>query len=158
MERKNYLPTLFSRPGFPFGRIGDWQSEIEGFFDEFARRRKLATSNEFDQFNPSIDIAETNDAIDLTAELPGCEPKDVDISVTGQNLTIRGEKKAEAEKKDKNWHMVERAYGAFSRTIPLAFSPDPNKVEASFDKGVLKVHVVKPPEAKNETKKIAIKS
>ena len=77
--------------------------------------------------------------------------------VTGQTITIRGEKKSEKETKGKNWQMSERSYGSFSRAIPLEFSVDPAKVKATFDKGVLKVHVPKPPEAKSETKKIAIK-
>jgi len=158
MANKSMLPALSMRPGWPFGRLADWSSEFENFFDDFARRRSLLPSDGVQEFNPSIDIAETGDAIDMTAELPGCDPKDVEISVTGQTVTIRGEKKAESERKDKNWHMVERSYGAFSRSIPLGFNVDPAKVDATYDKGVLKVHVMKPPEAKNETKKITIKS
>jgi len=158
MEQRNNLPTLFTRPSWALGRLGDWPSEFERFFDEFARRRWPASFSGVEAFNPSIDVAETPEAIDVTAELPGCESKDVDISVTGQTVTIRGEKKSEKETKGKNWQMSERSYGSFSRTIPLGFDVDAAKVEATFDKGVLKVHVAKPPEAKNETKKIEIKS
>ena len=157
MEQRKNLPALFARPSWALGRFSDWPSEVERFFDDVARRRWPASFNGDEAFNPSIDVAETGDAIDVTAELPGCELKDVDISVTGQTITIRGEKKSEKETKGKNWQMSERSYGSFSRQIPLDFSVDPAKVEATFDKGVLKVHVPKPPEAKSETKKIAIK-
>ena len=157
MEQRSNLPALFARPSWALGRFSDWPSEVERFFDDFARRRWPASFNGGEVFNPSIDVAETGDAIDVTAELPGCESKDVDISVTGRTMTIRGEKKSEKETKGKNWQMSERSYGSFSRVIPLEFSVDPAKVEATFDKGVLRVHVPKPPEAKSETKKIAIK-
>ena len=89
------------------------------------------------------------------ADIAGVRVKDVDISVTGQTITIRGEKKSET--KGKNWQRSERSYGSFSRAIPLEFSVDPAKIEATFDKGVLKVHVPKPAEANSETKKIEIK-
>jgi HSP20 family protein len=158
MEQRSNLPALFTRPSWALGRFSDWPSEFERFFDDFARRRLPASFNGVEAFNPSIDVAETSDAIDVTVELPGCESKDVDVSVTGQTVTIRGEKKSDKESKGKNWQMSERSYGSFSRAIPLDFSVDAGKIEATFDKGVLKVHVPKPPEAKSETKKIAIKS
>jgi Hsp20/alpha crystallin family len=83
-------------------------------------------------------LPRVKDAIDLTAELPGAEEKDVDVTLADGMLTIRGEKKTERDEqdKDKNWHVVERSYGSFSRIIPLPFDPDPGKVEAKFDKGV----------------------
>ncbi|MFZ2105737.1 MAG: Hsp20/alpha crystallin family protein [Roseiarcus sp.] len=73
------------------------------------------------------------------------------------NITIRGEKKSEKETRGKNWQMSERSYGSYSRGIPLEFTVDPAKIEATFDKGVLKVHVPEPAEAKSEIKKIEIK-
>jgi HSP20 family protein len=108
---------------------------------------------------PKIDIAETKDAIDLTAELPGVGEKDVDVTLADGMLTIRGEKKTERDErnKDKNWHVVERSYGSFSRAIPLPFDPDPAKVEAMFDKGVLHIHLPKPAEMAKKQQKIEIK-
>jgi HSP20 family protein len=84
---------------------------------------------------PKIDIVESKDAMNLTAELPGVEEKDVDVTLADGVLTIRGEKKSERDEqdKDKRWHVVERSYGSFSRTISLPFDPDPAKVEAKFD-------------------------
>jgi HSP20 family molecular chaperone IbpA len=95
-----------------------------------------------------IDLAESKDAIEVTAELPGVDEKDLDVTLANGMLTIRGEKRTEHDEqdKDKNWHVVERSYGSFSRAIPLPFDPDPAKVEAKFDKGVLHIHLPKPAE------------
>jgi HSP20 family protein len=74
-------------------------------------------------------------------------------------LTIRGEKRTERDEQDKdmNWHLVERRYGSFSRAIPLPFEPDPAKVEAKFDRGVLHIRLPKPAEVAKKQKKIEIK-
>src|SRR5438128_10306686 len=112
-----------------------------------------------DELSPKIDIAESKDAIDMTAELPGVDEKDLDVTLANGVLTIRGEKKTERDEqdKDKNWHVVERSYGSFSRAIPLPFDPDPAKVEAKFDKGVLHIRLPKPAEVAQKQQKIEIK-
>jgi HSP20 family protein len=109
--------------------------------------------------SPRVDIAESKDAIEVTAELPGVDEKDLDVTLTNGMLTVRGEKKStrDEQDKDKNWHVVERSYGSFSRTIPLPFGPDPAKVEAKFDKGVLHIHLPKPAEVAKKQQKIEIK-
>jgi HSP20 family protein len=109
--------------------------------------------------SPNIDVAESKDAIVMTAELPGVDEKDVDVILADGMLTVRGEKKTERDEqdKDKNWHVVERSYGSFNRTIPLPFDPDPAKVEAKFDKGVLRIHLPKPAEVAKKQQKIEIK-
>jgi HSP20 family protein len=109
--------------------------------------------------SPKIDVGETKDAIEVTAELPGVDEKDLDLTLADGVLTVRGEKKSarEEQDKDKNWHVVERSYGSFSRTIPLPFDPDPAKVEAKFDKGVLHIHLPKPAEVAKKQQKIEIK-
>jgi HSP20 family protein len=95
----------------------------------------------------------------VTAELPGVDEKDVDVTLEQDVLTIRGEKKTarDEQNKDKNWHVVERSYGSFSRAIPLPFDPDPAKVEAKFDKGVLHIHLPKPAEVAKKQQKIEVK-
>ncbi|MDJ1158055.1 Hsp20/alpha crystallin family protein [Chelatococcus sp. SYSU_G07232] len=138
--------------------FADLQKEIDQVFDDFLGRRWPMSVGAMGQFTPLVDVAETADAIDITAELPGCDPKDVEVTATDSTLTIRGEKKSEKETKDRNWQMVERSYGAFVRTLPIPFAVDPAKVDATFDKGLLKIHLPKPPEAKSEAKKITIKS
>jgi len=95
----------------------------------------------------------------VTAELPGVDEKDLDVTLINGMLTVRGEKRTERDEqdKDKNWHVVERSYGSFSRAIPLPFDPDPAKVEAKFDKGVLRIHLPKPAEVAQKQQKIEIK-
>ncbi|MGD0762359.1 MAG: Hsp20/alpha crystallin family protein [Roseiarcus sp.] len=94
----------------------------------------------------ALDIAETKDAVEISTELPGVDEGDVKVSVEGQSVVIAGEKKSESEEKSKSWHVVERSYGAFRRVVPLNFTPDPAKIKATADKGVLHVTVGKPPE------------
>jgi len=95
----------------------------------------------------------------VTAELPGVDEKHLDVTLADGVLTVRGEKKTarDEQDKDKNWHVVERSYGSFSRAIPLPFDPDPAKVEAKFDKGVLHIHLPKPAEVAKKQQKIEIK-
>jgi len=104
---------------------------------------------------PRVDVSETDQAIEVTAELPGLEDKDVEIDFTDDVLTIKGEKKSEKEETDKNRYISERTYGSFVRSIQLPSGIDPAKIEASIDKGVLTVRVPKP--APTVTKKIEIK-
>lgn len=86
---------------------------------------------------PSIDVIETDDGLELTAELPGVAEDDIDLRVDGDILTISGEKRN--ERKDERNRLVERSYGSFTRSIQLPFIPDSNKVEADCDRGVLTI-------------------
>jgi len=101
-----------------------------------------------------MNLAESENDITLTAELPGVDPKDVDISVSNNVLTIRGEKKEEKEDKKRNYHYVERSYGSFHRSVQLPNSADPDKVDASYKNGILTVTLQKRPDAK--PKRIAV--
>jgi HSP20 family protein len=107
---------------------------------------------------PRMDMAETDDSIEITAELPGVDEKDLDVSVEGDVLVIKGEKKSESEEKKKDYHVVERSYGSFRRSIRLPGVVDPEKVKAAFDKGVLRVTLPKPQEAKQNRRRIEVKS
>lgn len=98
---------------------------------------------------PRVDIHEENDRIEVCAELPGVAQKDIDLSIDGDVLTIRGEKRN--ERKDVQAHVVERSYGSFQRSIQLPFAPDPDKVEANCDNGVLTVSI--PNEAQRESRR-----
>lgn len=105
---------------------------------------------------PRIDVSETEQAIELQAELPGMEEKDVDVLVQDHVLTIRGEKKLEKEEKQKNYHVVERQYGSFQRSFELPDIVDEGKIAARFDKGVLCVTLPKSAKAQETTRKISI--
>jgi HSP20 family protein len=153
--------------GFPslFGRdndgLGSLFREIEKSFDDFSRRSPMAAFGGFGgtSATPKVDIAEGKDGIEVTAELPGVDEKDIDITLADGMLTIRGEKKTERDEadKEKNWHLVERSYGAFSRSIPLPYQPDSAKTEAKFENGVLHIRLPKPPEISQKEKKIEIR-
>lgn len=159
MEQRSSLPSLFRRAGTSFGgHLGDLQRQIDRLFDDFGRWPAFGEKNGNGAYWPALDMTETNEAIDVTAELPGVDPKDVDITAVGSMLTIKGEKKTEKETKEKDYFCAERSYGSFVRSIELPFEIDTSKVDASFDKGVLKVHVAKPPGVKRETKKITVKA
>jgi HSP20 family protein len=159
MEKTGFLPSLLGRGKRPGqDMFTQLQGEVDRVFDSFSLSRPLAHWNGRDGFEPAIDVTETPDALEVTAEIPGCDPKDIEVSLVGQQLYVRGEKKSEKEEKGKNHHRIERSFGAFMRTIPLPFLMDPAKVEARFDNGVLKVHLPKPPEAKTAVKTIPIKS
>ncbi len=105
---------------------------------------------------PALNIWEDAESFHAEADLPGVDPKDVDIQVEGNVLTLRGEKKNETEDQGKNYHYVERVYGTFQRTVQLPSNVDPEKVAASYKNGVLTVTIAKKPEAKS--RKIEVRS
>lgn len=111
----------------------------------------------FGRLATHLDMTETDDGLTVTAELPGMDEKDVEVTLTGDLLSIRGEKKEEHEEKKKNYHLKERSWGSFERTVRVPFRADPDAVKASFSKGVLKVEVPKPADAKKARKKIEVK-
>jgi HSP20 family protein len=127
--------------------------QIDDLFDEFLRDPFSAGANlmhgmGFGGGGLKTDLAESDDEVTVRAEMPGVDPKDVEISVSGHVLTISGEKKQETEEKQRNYHYVERQFGSFHRTVQLPSSVDPDKVDAKFKNGVLTVSVSKRPEAK----------
>jgi HSP20 family protein len=93
---------------------------------------------------PAMDLVETDDHFVLRADLPGMSEEDVRIELEDTVLTVSGERKAEHEQREEGFHRVERAFGAFSRTLTLPKGIDPEAISASFDKGVLEVRVPKP--------------
>ena len=138
--------------------FGTLHREIDRLFDDFTRGFGATGMQAMSNLVPSIDASETDKEIVITAELPGLERKDVEVSLDDNILTIRGEKKIEAEQKDdksKNVHVSERAYGLFYRMLELPTGIDPSTVQATMSKGVLKVTIPKP--ARSEAKKIEVK-
>lgn len=104
---------------------------------------------------PAVDICETPETIVVTAEMPGLEAKDVEISVAGDQLTIRGERRAEKEEKGKTWYRRELASGRFTRTFTLPISIDPEHIDATAKAGLLTITMPKRAEAR--AKKIEVK-
>jgi HSP20 family protein len=107
---------------------------------------------------PKIDVSETDNEIQVTAELPGIDQNNVEVLLEDDRLIIRGEKKEEREEddKDRNYHVRERVQGAFSRTLPLPFAPDPNQVKAEFKNGVMTITIPKPQEVKQKQHRIDV--
>jgi HSP20 family protein len=103
-----------------------------------------------------MDIAETDKEIEITVELPGMQEKDIQLNVADSVLTIRGEKKDESEETKKDYHLVERSYGSFLRTVELPAGVNADQIKAEMTKGVLKITVPKPAPA--QTKKIDVKA
>ena len=106
---------------------------------------------------PELDVRENTNSITIEAELPGVDEKDVSVTMANGMLTIKGEKKQEREEKNDNYYLAERSYGAFERALRLPDTIDETKVEAKFDKGVLKVTAAKKPEAVKAERNIEIK-
>jgi HSP20 family protein len=129
------------------------------FFEGFALTRwPFGEKGERFALTPSVDVSETDDEITVTADLPGMDEKDIEVTLDNDVLVLRGEKKREHEEKKRNYHLVERAYGEFCRRIPLAADIEPEKVKARFSKGVLTVSIPKKPEARSREKRIQISS
>ena len=132
------------------------QREVDRLFDDFTRGFPALSTGGADELLPNVDVTETDKQIEITAELPGLEEKDVQVNLADNVLTIRGEKKAEKEEKDKSYRLVERSYGSFVRSLELPEGVNADAIKASIDKGVLKVTVPKPAPA--QVKKIDVKA
>ncbi|MBF0327521.1 MAG: Hsp20/alpha crystallin family protein [Nitrospirae bacterium] len=161
MNIKDLMP--FKKKDVPVKREEDnpialLRRDIDSLFDNFFRGFSMEPlGGNFASFSPSVDITETDKEIKVTAELPGMDEKDIDVSLNKDTLTIKGEKKEEKEDKGKNYYRVERSFGSFSRTIPLPVEIETDKIEAKFKKGVLTVNLPKSAKAMAEKKKIAVK-
>jgi len=131
------------------------RDEMNRLFDSFWRGDFLPERFGFTRGWPKVDVTETDDSIVVRAEVPGLEAKDVDVSITGDVLTIKGEKKEEKEEKEKSTYHREVQYGSFSRSIQLPSAVDVEKVEAECKKGICTITLGKLESEK--VKKITIK-
>jgi len=145
----------------PFGELApfrdfEWmRRDMDRLWNSFFERGTLR-SEEGGEWLPSLDVAETKNEIVVKAEVPGLEPKDIDISLSDGLLTINGEKKQEREEKEENYHLVERSYGSFARSIRLPNEVQSDKINASYKNGVLKIVLPKSEEAKKKEIKIKV--
>ncbi len=143
-------------PRKPFRELSSLRHEMDNlwnrFFDEspFGERKTR-------EWLPSVDISETNDKLLVKAELPGLDSKDISVTMAGDMLTIKGEKKKESEEKDEHHHCIERYCGSFQRVFRLPAGVQADKVSASFKKGVLKIELPKTEESKKKQIEIKIK-
>ena len=157
---KNKVETasLLSVTDRPMDRL---RNEMESLFDRFLGDRWSTGFTGDSELAPwfrdlRADLVESDDTVTVTVEAPGVDPKDLDISVTGQTLTIRGEKRQDREEKKSHYHYVERSFGSFQRNILLPAGIDAGSVNATFKNGVVTIQLAKRPEAK--PKRIPVKS
>lgn len=137
--------------------LSKYRKDFDNLADRFFKTGFSPLTEDFFEksWYPTLDVSEGKKDIVVKAEIPGVEAKDIDVSLNGRILTIKGEKKQEKEEKNKNYQRVERFYGHFSRAVELPAEVDEAKVEASYKKGILKVTLKKSKES--EFKKIEIK-
>jgi HSP20 family protein len=134
----------------PFRDLAGLQERMNRLFSESYRSQQTGDDDWAlgGTWAPAVDIYEQDNNIVLKAELPGVDPKDVDIQLENNTLTLRGERKLDSEVKKENYHRVERAYGAFTRSFTLPAVVDQGKIKAEFKDGVLRVTLPKREEAK----------
>jgi len=136
--------------------------EMNRLFDDFRSHFHIEpfglSRGEMGAFTPSVDVTENDKEVRITSELPGIDEKDIDITLSKDSVTIKGEKQQETEDKGKDYYRMERSYGSFQRTVPLPAEIDEDKAQAEFKKGVLKIKLPKTAECQKAHKKIEVKS
>jgi HSP20 family protein len=153
------LPTMFGRRGLSsFGNdpFSTMRREMDRLFDEFRGVGGGPYAAEAG-FAPAVNVKQTDKGVEVTAELPGIDEKNVEVSLAENALTIRGEKKQEKEEKGEGWFMSERSFGSFMRTIPLPIEVNEDKVSAQFKNGVLTVQLPAAADTERKIRKIEVK-
>jgi HSP20 family protein len=165
------LPIKTEKPQAPartdWSPVESLRHEIDRLFEDFrpfdwrtpfARLNLPEVTKSVWSIAPAIDLVEKDREFEITAELPGIEEKNIDVKVSNQVLTIKGEKKESKEEKEKDYHLSERRYGSFQRSFRLPDSVDAEKIEATFAKGVLTVSLPKTADAQKTAKTITVKA
>ena len=167
MQIKDLIPWGRDKENSPASETGQssnplmsLQRDINQVFENFWHKVDNGRNGDdtlVGMFGPSTDVTETDKSVSVSVELPGMSEKDIDISVSDNAITIRGEKRIEHEEERKGVYMSERHYGSFYRTVPLPAGVDPDKAEATFKNGVLTVTLPKTDEAMASVKRIPVK-
>src|SRR3982074_2035945 len=139
--------------GDPFAQLQRRMNSV--FEDFFGRSSSDLWGDAAEEFLPRVDVSETGKEVRITAELPGLDEKDVEVTVTDNLLTIKGEKKVEKEAEEGDYYHSERSYGYFDRTIALPQGIDADDAKAKFKKGALTVTTPKKPEAQSSRRRVA---
>jgi HSP20 family protein len=166
VTKKTSEPTFLPEAWRPFEAL---RREVDRLFEDFGRddfwRRPFRSLAGFEKSlakkliaSPAVDVSESDKAYEITAELPGLDEKNIEVSVANGGLTIKGEKNEEKEQTQKDYYVSERSYGSFERHFGLPEGVDPDKIEASFKNGVLKVTLPKTAEAQKPAKQIQVKA
>ena len=136
-EKSDPFSFLRDEVGRAFESVSNWTAGLRGV-------------------TPRIDLIETEDGVEIEAELPGVDQTQIDVTLKGNTLVIRGEKLSSKDESNRRIGISERAYGIFSRSVALPFEPDPNSVTANFRDGVLLVRIPKPEHLKPKQHKVPI--
>lgn len=140
----------------PFRELAGLQNRVNRLFQDqfssFTENDSLTAGS----FVPPVDVYEDESAVQLKMEVPGIDEKDIDIRLENNVLTVRGERKLEKDENEDNFRRIERRYGSFVRSFTVPSTLDPEKVSASYDKGVLKIALAKKAEAKPKQIKVEI--
>jgi HSP20 family protein len=150
MAIERWRPRWGIAPWRPFRELEEWERRFDDLFGGPLWRLPVDERG----WMPAVDVFEKEDKFVVKAELPGIKEEDIHVSVVGDTLSIKGEKKTETEVKEEDYYRCERSYGNFYRSIPLPSNVDANRIEASFEHGVLEVTL--PKSAKIKPKKIAV--
>jgi len=140
----------------PLRDLMNFQERMNRLFDDAYSRKGELSPIEKGDWSPAVDVFETNDAIELKAELPGLTASDVDISLENDVLTLSGERTMSKEVKEENYHRVERSYGSFTRSFALPRRIHKEKIKATFKDGVLHITLPKAEEVKPKQIKIEV--
>jgi HSP20 family protein len=158
MVMERWRPGRGLVPWQPFRELQEMERRFEDIFSRPflpAVWRRIPTVEM--GWAPAIEVFEKEDKFVVKAELPGMKEEDIDISVVGDTLTIKGERKAESEVKEEDYYCCERSYGSFSRSIAIPSNVNANKIEASYEDGVLEVSLPKAPEVKPKKVTVSVK-
>ena len=139
-----------------FGELSRLRDDMDALFNRFFGHLPKAGLTKGLDLCPSVDLTETKEDIVVKAEIPGMDVKDIEISLLGNVLHIKGEKKEERTSKDETVHRIERSYGSFSRSLDLPCDVKQDKIKATYEKGVLKITLPKSEKSKAKTIKINV--
>ena len=142
-------------PWRPFGELTSLRREMDRLWENFFGERPLPKIWER-EWAPSLEMSETKDNFVVKAEVPGIDVKDIGISLTGDVLTIKGEKRQEKEEKEEDYHLVERSYGSFSRSVRLPAEVESDRIKASYKNGILNITLPKSEKVKAKEVKIKV--
>lgn len=140
-----------------FDPIVAFKRQVDRMFNDFFSGQPGRGLAEWRGISPAVDVSETDKELVVAAEMPGLDEKDFEVTLTGDLLTIKGEKKVESERKDGNGHQMERRFGSFARSLRLPFEVKDEKIGATYDKGILTVRIPKPAEAQQPVRRIEVK-
>lgn len=146
------LPSF--RAWDPFEEVVDLHKRMDEIFGEFFGPTPAAMAATEAVWSPLVDVHETKEGFKLQVELPGVKQEDIQLTIEGNSLMLKGERKRENEVKEDNYHRIERSYGTFQRSIVLPSVVDPNRVKATYRDGVLQIQLPKKEEAKPKEIKV----